>query len=242
VITFLVYHRIGSPGGRSLDTATFREDLETIAASGVPVWDAGEASLPVRGTGVVLSFDDATDDHCTIAQPILATFGFPAVFYVPTARLGTEGHLSAEHLRRLDAAGHTIGSHSHTHARLDRLTAAEVLEELTTSREMIAGIVGRAPLHFAPPGGLYPPTALQQAEEAGYRFFRTMKWGFNRTLDPVDIHVLPMEAPWSRRFLIWSLRGRSDLALRSMHGVKLGLRRALPDRIYRRLRSSLEPR
>jgi peptidoglycan/xylan/chitin deacetylase (PgdA/CDA1 family) len=239
VIIFLVYHRIAAGGDeRSIAPHAFRGHLEAIRDAEVPVIDASETErLSGPGRGVVLSFDDATSDHFAAARPILAEFGMPGLFYVPTARLDTPGHLSTGQVAGLSHEGHTIGSHSHTHSRLDRLNEAAVRRELALSRARIQSIVGSPPLHFAPPGGLYLPSALALSDQLGYRFFRSMKWGLNPAPAPREIRVVPMTAASSAVFLAWALHGRHDLALRLMHRCKVTLERALPEGAYRRLRT-----
>jgi peptidoglycan/xylan/chitin deacetylase (PgdA/CDA1 family) len=241
VIAVLVYHRIaagGRGGGRAIDPRAFRGHLEAIRDAGVPVIDpAGTARLPDLDRGVLLTFDDATIDHFSAARPVLAELGFPGLFFVPTAWLGTPGHLSTWQVACLSNEGHTIGSHTHAHARIDRLPEAAVRHELALSRARIESITGRAPLYFAPPGGLYGPSAVAISEELGYRFFRSMKWGLNPALADREIRVVPMTAASSAVFLAWALQGKHDLALRLLHRSKVGLERALPDGTYRRLRT-----
>jgi len=196
-----------------------------IEAAGLPVVDPRGLTLPADlVSGIVLTFDDATADHFSTARSILSDFGFPGLFYVPTARLDSEGYLSTDQVVHLHAEGHTIGSHTHTHARLDVLPEPSVQRELETSRLRIQEILGVAPLHFAPPGGLYRPRVRTMSQEVGFRFFRTMKWGFNRRLDPQEIQVVPMVTPSSMLFLDWALRGRNELKLRVMYGLKRALR------------------
>jgi peptidoglycan/xylan/chitin deacetylase (PgdA/CDA1 family) len=228
MLRFLVYHRIADNRQgdfRAIHPDAFCRHLERIEAAGVPVIDPGDLALPADPlSGIVLTFDDATMDHFSTARSILSDFGFPGLFYVPTARLDSEGYLSTEQLVRLHAEGHTIGSHSHTHARLDVLPEPSVRHELETSRWRIQEILGEAPLHFAPPGGLYRERVLTIAQEVGFRFFRTTKWGFNRRLDPQEIRVVPMVTPSSMLFLNWALSGRNELTLEVMYGLKRALR------------------
>jgi peptidoglycan/xylan/chitin deacetylase (PgdA/CDA1 family) len=230
MLRFLVYHRItdNQRGDfRAIHPDAFRRHLERIESAGIPVIDPGGLALPADlVSGIVLTFDDATLDHFFTARPILSDFGFPGLFYVPTARLDSEGHLSTEQLVRLHAEGHTIGSHAHTHPRLDVLPEPSVQHELETSRWRIQEILGVAPLHFAPPGGLYRQRVLTISQEVGFRFFRTMKWGFNRRLNPEEIQVVPMVTPSSMLFLDWALSGRNERALKVMYGLKRALRQA----------------
>jgi peptidoglycan/xylan/chitin deacetylase (PgdA/CDA1 family) len=223
MLRFLVYHRITDTQRgdfRAIHPAGFRRHLEMIEAAGIPVIDPRGLTLSADlVSGIVLTFDDATMDHFVTARSILADFGFPGLFFVPTARLDSEGYLSTEQLLHLHAEGHTIGSHAHTHTRLDVLPEPSVQRELEISRWRIQEILGVAPLHFAPPGGLYRPRVLTISQEVGFRFFRTMKWGFNRRLDPQEIEVVPMVTPSSLLFLDWALSGRNELTLKVMYGL-----------------------
>jgi len=234
MVPFLVYHRITEEqqaGFRSIHPDTFRHHLEIIRSAGVPVVDPADASLSGDSvSGVVLTFDDATIDHFDTARPILSEFDVPGLFYVPTARLGSEGHLSVEQVTALHREGHTIGSHSHTHSRLDRLPTLSVHHELHESRRRLREILGVDALHFAPPGGLYGAEVSAVAQEVGFRFFRTMMWGLNPQLDPHEIHVVPMVRPSGTLFLRWALNGRNERVLRVMYELKRTLRGGLAAR------------
>lgn len=238
MLLFLVYHRITeSRDGdfRSIHPETLRRHLDDIVAAGIPVIDPGSPALSDLASGVALSFDDATIDHFAIARPLLSDVGLPGLFFVPTARLDSDGYLSTRQLAILSAEGHTIGSHSHTHRRFDLLPEPAVRHELETSRSRIQEILGRPPLYLAPPGGLYRASAITIAEQVGYRFFRTMKWGFNRSFNAREIQVVPMVTPWSELFLDWALRGRHEGALKLTYRLKTLLRGTLPERVYKRL-------
>lgn len=234
MLPFLVYHRITDEqqaGFRSIHRDTFRHHLEIIRSAGVKVVDPADSSLGDDSvSGVVLTFDDATIDHFDTARPILAEFDVPGLFYVPTARLDTGGHLSVEQVMALHHDGHTIGSHSHTHSRLDLLPTPSVHHELHESRRRLREILGVDALHFAPPGGLYGAEVPAVAQEIGFRFFRTMIWGLNSHLDPHEIHVVPMIRPSGTLFLRWALNGRNERILRVMYELKRTLRSGLAAR------------
>src|SRR5207244_7256690 len=109
--------------------------------------------------------------------------------------------------------------------------------QLETSRSRIQDILGVAPLHFAPPGGLYRARALTISQEVGFRFFRTMKWGFNRRLNPQEIQVVPMVTPSSMLFLDWALSGRNERTVKVMYGLKRALRDTWSAKANRALRT-----
>ena len=68
-----------------------------------------------RAAGTILTFDDGGRSALDVVAPVLAEHGLRGEFFVATARLGTAGFLDRRGVEELAAAGHVIGSHSHTH-------------------------------------------------------------------------------------------------------------------------------
>jgi peptidoglycan/xylan/chitin deacetylase (PgdA/CDA1 family) len=79
-----------------------------------------------------------------------------------------------EALMRMQRAGIIIGSHTHTHALLDREDDATVLEELQRSRSEIEAGLGVPVHHFAYPDGRFSPRVVRAVAAAGYRFAYTI--------------------------------------------------------------------
>jgi Polysaccharide deacetylase len=65
-----------------------------------------------------------------------------------------ETTLSIAELRKIAAAGHTIGAHTHTHPVLTELPEEVARKEIRICRQELASILGRAPEHFAYPYGM----------------------------------------------------------------------------------------
>lgn len=77
--------------------------------------------------------------------------------------------LHPDELRRLAAAdGVTIGAHTHGHELLIQLQPEEMLTTLRTANEVIAGLTGYAPRHFAYPNGDLNQQVMQQVQNSGY--------------------------------------------------------------------------
>jgi peptidoglycan/xylan/chitin deacetylase (PgdA/CDA1 family) len=228
VLICLVYHKVllqVDHAVHSVSRAAFARQLALVRRSGLPVVDPeGLASDAAEPRGIVLTFDDATSDHFDIVRPLLAEFGMRAMFYVPTARLDQGGYLTARQMLALAGDGHSIGSHSATHPRLTEVGAEKALLEMSDSAAVIENLLGRRPLHFAPPGGIYNASVQRLAQRAGYLSFRTMDWGYNRALDRMRIEVVPMTERLGESFLERALNCDSEWAFKLAFRIKRGLR------------------
>lgn len=101
--------------------------------------------------------------------------------------LRTEGlhHvLGWQELRQLASAGATIAAHSRNHPRLDRLSDAELADEVAGSRsEMDTQLRVPSPPIFAYPDGAHDERVVQAVAAAGYRVAFTTRRGSNRLSD-----------------------------------------------------------
>jgi len=123
--------------------------------------------LPERA--VLLTFDDGSATHHSVALPVLADFGFPATFFPMTVVLDKPDWLSSDQLRDLDRAGMTIGAHTWDHQRVDRLTDDQWATQLDRPRAQLAGILGHPVDLLAYPFGVWSQEALSHTAAAGYR-------------------------------------------------------------------------
>lgn len=168
-ITVLIYHRVGgrTPVPVDLPTARFREQMEALAGRVISMDEALErlAGPCVEATGpnpVVVTFDDGTADVVEEALPVLADCKIPALLYVATdfveqGRDFPDQGTVASWAGLADAASTgylDLGSHTHTHALLDRLDDHLVADELDRSIELIGERTGVTARHFAYPKAL----------------------------------------------------------------------------------------
>jgi peptidoglycan/xylan/chitin deacetylase (PgdA/CDA1 family) len=125
---------------------------------------------------VVLTFDDGTADFCDVVVPALVECGLPATLYASTHFIDSRAPFpwgappaSWAGLRDAVATGLvTIGSHTHTHALLDRAAPSDVAHELDRSIDLIGEHIGAAPAHFAYPKAL--PGSVGAEAEVRRRF------------------------------------------------------------------------
>ena len=73
-----------------------------------------------------------------------------------------------DEVRELNAAGMEIGGHTVNHTVLSNLRPSRARQEIDGCFRHIADRVGRAPLHFAYPNGLFTPAVRAMVKEAGF--------------------------------------------------------------------------
>ena len=95
------------------------------------------ASESVTGDKVViLNFDDGRKSQYTQAKPILDKYGFKATFYAVCNYLDNKkGYMSWKDIETLYKEGHDIGSHSMSHAHLEKLSKKGVSFEVAQSKK-----------------------------------------------------------------------------------------------------------
>jgi peptidoglycan/xylan/chitin deacetylase (PgdA/CDA1 family) len=178
---------------RVLSLAEAVDELTSPSGWAVPGGEFVVSATP----GVVVTFDDGTDDFVDVAVPILVRHGIPATLYAATefidAGMGFPwGATPASWagLREAVATGLvSVGSHTHTHRLLDRLPGGEVAEDLDRSIELIGGQLGVTPVDFAYPKAVAGSPA---AEIEVRRRFRSAALARSRVNRPgrTDVHRL----------------------------------------------------
>lgn len=90
----LMYHHVSpSPGLVTCSPENFRSQMAWLAAKGYRSVGANElaaflAGQPLAPKSVMISFDDGYLDNYVYAHPVLAEFGFKAVLFLITGRIG----------------------------------------------------------------------------------------------------------------------------------------------------------
>jgi peptidoglycan/xylan/chitin deacetylase (PgdA/CDA1 family) len=226
-VVILIYHRVGggAPSEIDLPAAEFERQMAWLAESGrvislddaVDVLDAPEASDPADLSlvpalnPVVVTFDDGTADLADVALPILVRYEVPAILYLATRYVDDQlawpaggVPLSWAAAQEMVASGLiTVGSHTHSHALLDRLSPEDAAEELDRSRQLIEDKLGVAADHFAYPKAVAPTSP--EIEALVRDRFRSAALAGNRpnTYGYTDLHRLsrtPIQVSDTPRF------------------------------------------
>lgn len=176
-VVVLCYHRVGGHSGAleiDLPTGVFARQMQSVARWGAQTLNDALVALrspePPPEDFAVVTFDDGTADFVDVALPILVEHKVPAVLYVATdfieqGREFPDGGtpLSWNAIRDALSTGLvTVGSHTHTHALLDRVPPAVAEAELDGSIELLFERVGVLPDHFAYPKALPASPAVER--------------------------------------------------------------------------------
>jgi peptidoglycan/xylan/chitin deacetylase (PgdA/CDA1 family) len=152
----------------------------TIAFGPDPTPDARTEAI----MRVIRAFlDGEIPDHA----PFLNRLENQAEVAVDSRALGRELFMTWEHLKRLAALGHTIGSHGHSHVPLATLADAPQRRDLALSRTILEAAVNRPVRTVAYPygwPGAFSPRTIELAADVGYTLGFTALEGINQPDSP----------------------------------------------------------
>ena len=219
--TLLIYHRVGggSPDERDLAVADFEQQAAELLRHDVVSLDSAVDRLE-RGDAspsVVLTFDDGFADVYEHAWPILRAHDLPFTLYLTTGYVGGTMHwdgstakaagpgLSWPQLAEMVESGLcTIGNHTHTHVRPQRLDAGE----LDTCSQLIEQRLGVKPAHFTYPWGI-PVPEMDNEIRARFRSASTGQPGRNLPgVDMLRLRRVPVRRTDPVEFFRAKLTGR----------------------------------
>lgn len=104
-----------------------------------------------------------------------------------------------EFVKKIDEAGHEIGTHSRTHPYMSKLGEERIREELSSSSSAISAVTGKTVELFRPPYGDYNNLVVNTARSMG--------------LYPIQ---------WDVDSLDWKDLSSQEIAMRIINGVKPG--------------------
>lgn len=184
-VVVLIYHRVGGGAVSEIDLPAdeFDRQMAWLSDTGrvislddaVDLLESPEASDPSdlslapADNPVVVTFDDGTADLADVALPILARHEIPATVYLATRHIDEQIPWPADGVPLSWAGAQemvgsglvTVGSHTHSHALLDRLTPEAAAGELDRSRQLIEDRLGVSADHFAYPKAVAPPGPVE---------------------------------------------------------------------------------
>jgi peptidoglycan/xylan/chitin deacetylase (PgdA/CDA1 family) len=215
MVPFLMFHSISEnsgPAGYRLPPEGFRSWLGYLRDEGIRTPTLSEYLVEretVSGPpATILTFDDGWKDNVTAALPLLAEFGFKAVFFPSVSLVGTEGMMGWDDLRALLAAGMEVGSHGMSHDLLTGRSAADLFREAAESKRRLEEQLNTAISFFALPRGYLPPHFPALVRRAGYRGLCASRAGANApSTDPYHWRRYPVRSRMTARDLRAIVRG-----------------------------------
>ena len=204
-IRILSYHAVGTKVDGdvnsiySLQTDEFRMHCDLIEQFSdqyaIPIVPFGTFSE----NGITITFDDGYVDALSVVGPELSKRKIPFhVFVSPGKALSKDPrYLSPVELVELASiSGATIGSHGYSHVPLTKLSATDMLQELTKSKDSLEQIL-QSPIHtMSYPFGLVNDVVRAAAKKSGFTQAACSKWGF--VLPITDRLMQPRVDIWSR--------------------------------------------
>jgi peptidoglycan/xylan/chitin deacetylase (PgdA/CDA1 family) len=202
-VLVLCYHAVSRswPAALSVTPDVLEAQLHRLVSRGYRGATFADALTAPPGTRVIsVTFDDAYRSVAELAFPVLERLGVPGTVFVPTGFAGAsepmswpgiddwlggphEGELvpmSWEQLRRLQAAGWEIGSHTVSHPRLTRVDDEQLAAELRDSRLACEARTGERCTSIAYPYGDVDARVTAAARDAGYAFGAALPASFHR--------------------------------------------------------------
>lgn len=144
-----------------------------------PHWPrlARALDVPLRlgdGQGVALTFDDGPHPEGTpLVLEALARRGAKATFFVIGEQVERYPSLAAEIL----AEGHQLAVHGYRHRNQMRLSPADFTRDLRRGIEVLGAVLGRRPLLYRPPYGIFTLAGLAAVRGASLQPLLWSKWG-----------------------------------------------------------------
>lgn len=215
-INILMYHQIGKFEPMKTHRATycdhrrFASQMALLARFGYSVLSMDDVLACLRGDrptpakAVALTFDDGYENFYDYAWPVLQRYGFPAMVYLISGKLGqasswfaadgrdTPPLMGRARILELRRAGVDFGSHSVGHLKLARQSDARIREEVGRSKAELEDLLGEPVDHFCYPYGSYDLRTIDAVADAGYRSATTcVRAPATATHDPL---ALPRKA------------------------------------------------
>ena len=220
-LPLLMYHKLGPrpPGvrlkGLYIGEKLFAQQLAELRQAGYRSCDfdalAGGVSPEPRRIGI--SFDDGYVNVLKYGLGPLREQGFQALQYIVADNIGGgndwdlpageayEPLMDQAQIREWLAAGHLIGSHTRSHARLPELSVEQAREEIGASKKKLEDLFGLPILHFCYPYGFWNERVRDLVIEAGYRTATTTQFGLNdAATSPFELRRI------MARYQSWGLR------------------------------------
>jgi peptidoglycan/xylan/chitin deacetylase (PgdA/CDA1 family) len=248
----LLYHRVAVRSSSEYPSLTvsakkFERQVRWLAKQGYVgirasdwlAWCHEGKALPEKP--VLFTFDDAYADLTEYALPVLQRYGFSAVVFVVTGKLGGTNDwdrgkwaadlplMTADQVRYWANQGIEFGAHTRTHRDLTILTDAELADEIAGSAEDLKQLLGAPATSFAYPHGSYNPPVQDHVRRVFQAAF-TVDEGFNTIssdphllrrimVGPGDLSIDFAWRLWFARIPLAHLRARLRLRTRAKRAI-----------------------
>ncbi|MDQ0272438.1 polysaccharide deacetylase family protein [Cytobacillus purgationiresistens] len=157
-----------------------KKEMEDVINERVePQYEVNEATWKLEPLGeanekiVLLTIDDAPDQHAIEMAQTLNNLAVKAIFFVNGHFLDSKKGEDA--LKKIHEMGFAIGNHTYHHENLKEISVEEQKEEINRLNDRIEEIIGERPKFFRAPFGANTDESLQIVKDAG---MTAMNWTY----------------------------------------------------------------
>jgi peptidoglycan/xylan/chitin deacetylase (PgdA/CDA1 family) len=133
------------------------------------------ASEPIPDKLVVLTFDDASKSHVTVAGPLLKKYKFGATFFVTEGfdmTTNKRDYMTWDEIAQLDKDGFEIGNHTRDHMGVTDKNVVDLAEQVRAINQRCKTHGIPDPVSFAYPGNAITKNAFPILKDLGIKFAR----------------------------------------------------------------------
>lgn len=246
-IPVLCYHHLfqgkGTMGGFNMEPSEFEKQMILLEERGYKSVSLDDFRAAIAGhrppnfpeRPVLITFDDGSLSHYTVAWPILKKHGFTGVLflYPSIIMVGKPNYMRWNHVRELVKSGvFEAASHTFYHPMLPTMNRTDLRTQLVKSKATLEKELGITVKDLAYPFGLYDERVIQEAKAAGYLAAYTVNLGSNHPgADPYTLSRYMVTAGTGNNAFVGNLEIESprELKLEPADGsfVKTGQKLAL---------------
>lgn len=182
-VPILYYHYVGNnpnPEDKARDSLSispdkFDEQMGYIISSGYQTISLdtlyaalkGQVSLPAKP--IIITFDDGYIDFYINAFPILKKYNMHTIAFIATGLVGQPAYMNWGQIKEIDATGLVVfQAHSVSHPNLTTLNGDQVKSQLSESKKVLEGELGKPVNFMAYPYGASNALSWEKARESGY--------------------------------------------------------------------------
>jgi len=225
VVPILTYHHVGIPSGKwrlnTVSEKSFDYQMAFIKRHGFEVISFDDLVEGIKQgheftrNTVVLQFDDGYEDNYKYAFPILKKYGFPAMVFLISDKIGTPDFLTWDEMREMEKNNFLAGAHTRHHVYLPKASEAQAQDEIAGSKKVIEDHLGHVINYFCYPSGGFTEDIKDLVKEAGYKAAVTTNRGkdkYNVDLYELKrIHMNNTDDQYSGLILWFKLSGYYNL-------------------------------
>jgi peptidoglycan/xylan/chitin deacetylase (PgdA/CDA1 family) len=130
--------------------ATFKAQMKILADSGYhtilpnELYDYLVTGKTLPAKPIMLTFDDTNEDQYRVARPELRKYGFRAVYFIITGKIGKHPwFMNAQQIKQLSHEGNVIGCHTLSHTNFKKLKGTSWNTEIAQPKKQLEEITGK---------------------------------------------------------------------------------------------------